>query len=566
MSIHPKIPARRLVSALGLFLLSVAAFGGNTSAFADPGLSPATVEAVVLPGGSISVTKTVTTPAIAPKPDIVFLADTTGSMGTALGNVNANIGGIMTSVLGSSPDAQFGAAHYNDFGDSVQYALTIAVTSNTAGVIAAVNNCPSATGFCLDGGGDLPESQLNALNRVATDLAVGFRPGSSRIVVWFGDAPGHDPSGGITEAMATAALQATGIRVIAISVGANQLNSSGQAGRITAATGGVLLSGINQADVAAAILTGLSNLPADVTMQSDCAAPISTSFSPASTTVASGSDAVFTETISVAAGAAAGDYTCRDWATINGNAMTNAQGDVIYETKTIHVPGIDLTPPTATNELGTPGQTHSVTATITAGSAGPQAGVPVTFTVTSGPNAGATGSATTDAAGQATFTYTGVQGLAGLGTDTIQACFKDAAGNDICAKATKLWRDTTPPRAQCVETTNPAGNSIPKSGPDAGKSGQNPDGFYQLLSSDSVDPNTKIYVADSASSFVSGAFASGDKVKITQAPGATPSDARPGPGVIASQLKLKGDALVYAVDASGNKSAAISCKVAPLPK
>ena len=311
-----------------------------------PGISPAMVSAVVFPGGNTIVNKTVTTPVIPPNPDIVFLADTTGSMGVALTNVKANIGSLMATVLGSQPSAQFGAAHYNDFGDPTQYALTIAVTSNTAAVVTAVNNCPSTTGFCLDGGGDAPESQLNSLNHLATD-PIGFRTGSSRIVVWFGDQPGHDPSGGVTEAAATLALQTAGIRVIAISVGANNLDGdpdgggpllAGQATRITAATGGVLLSGINQADISAAILTGLSNLPATVVMHSNCTAPISTTFSPASVTVPSGTDASFVETITVAANAPGGTYTCIDWATINGVNFNDAAGNLIVETKTIRVP------------------------------------------------------------------------------------------------------------------------------------------------------------------------------------------------------------------------------------
>jgi hypothetical protein len=38
------------------------------------------------PGGSLTIDKTLTTPVIPPKPDVVFLADTTGSMQSALDN------------------------------------------------------------------------------------------------------------------------------------------------------------------------------------------------------------------------------------------------------------------------------------------------------------------------------------------------------------------------------------------------------------------------------------------------------------------------------------------------
>jgi hypothetical protein len=73
-------------------------------------------------------------------------------------------------------------------------------------------------------GGDIPEGQLFALQQIATDPAIGWRPGSKRILVWFGDAPGHDPvcaaisgaSADVTETTATAALVAAGITVVAI--------------------------------------------------------------------------------------------------------------------------------------------------------------------------------------------------------------------------------------------------------------------------------------------------------------------------------------------------------------
>jgi len=43
-------------------------------------------------------------------------------------------------------------------------------------------------------------------------------------------------------------------------------------------------------------------------------------------------------------------------------------------------------------------------------------------------------------------------------------------------------------------------------------------------------------------------------VKITQAPGVTPNS-KPMAGAVVAHIQLKGDALIYAVDASGNRSA-----------
>jgi hypothetical protein len=111
----------------------------------------------------------------------------------------------------------------------------------------------------------------------------------------------------------------------------------------------------------------------------------------------------------------------------------------------VTVAEISLAPATATNELGTPGQTHTVTATLSAGSTLMVSGVPIDFSIISGPNMGMTGTGTTDSNGQATFTYTATQGIAGLGTDKIQACFTDDLNVKTCADAEKIWQDTTPP-------------------------------------------------------------------------------------------------------------------------
>ena len=165
--------------------------------------------------------------------------------------------------------------------------------------------------------------------------------------------------------------------------------------------------------------------------------------------------------------------------------------------ETIHVFGLSLAPNGAINPLGTPGQTHTVTATL----AGPNTiassnvGRTIQFSVVSGPNAGKSGMGITGDGGVATFTYTATQGLAGLGTDVIQACFtaRVPAGETVCVRVTKVWRDTTPPEAACAPTTNPSGNNVPPAGNNPA-SGQNPDGFYELTAVDAVDPNPRITI------------------------------------------------------------------------
>ena len=253
----------------------------------------------------------------------------------------------------------------------------------------------------------------------------------------------------------------------------------------------------------------------------------------------------------------------------------NAVGkDVLGDTKTatacvtVQVVQLSATPPTATNELGSDNQ-HTVTATV-AGDPSVIGGRLVTFTVT-GQNAGATGACTpnadctTDSTGKVSFTYNVPKVPASLGTDSIGVATPlGSPPAAVTVTLEKKWVDTTPPSISCAPTTNPSGGNVPTAGANP-KSGQNPDGFYVLTATDSVDPNPQIRVADSASSSVFGPFAGGTKIKLVQAPGATPSQ-KPGPGVINWHITLKGDARVTATDSSGNTSAPIFCLVPRPPK
>lgn len=113
--------------------------------------------------------------------------------------------------------------------------------------------------------------------------------------------------------------------------------------------------------------------------------------------------------------------------------------------------------------------------------------------------------------------------------------------------------DVTPPTVDCVLGPNPDGVIVPA--PEAG--------FRTLVATDNVGV-VGIYVHDNASTAVFGPYAPGTNVKLIQAPGATPS-AKPGEGVVDWNIKLKGDAIIEAVDAAGNRTS-ITCLVPPPPK
>jgi hypothetical protein len=81
------------------------------------------------------------------------------------------------------------------------------------------------------------------------------------------------------------------------------------------------------------------------------------------------------------------------------------------------------------------GDTATVTATLTNGCGTPLQGANVTFNVTSGPNAGTTGSGTTDTNGQARFSYSSLT----PGTDTVQASVTNPAGTITSNTVQVTW-------------------------------------------------------------------------------------------------------------------------------
>jgi hypothetical protein len=223
------------------------------TALADS-ISPDTYSTTLAVGESITVHKVVTIdeePPVTAPVDILFLADSTGSMGSAIANVKSGASTILSTVSGLG-DVQFAVADYKDFSDGAAVLHLGTALSNSATAQTAIN------GWSASGGGDTAEAQLYALSTLAADPGtVNWRAGSTRIVVWFGDYQGHDPSGGATLASTTAALQAANISVEAISVGDNQLDSLGQATALAGATSGHVYSGISTSAVAAAITAAI---------------------------------------------------------------------------------------------------------------------------------------------------------------------------------------------------------------------------------------------------------------------------------------------------------------------
>lgn len=148
--------------------------------------------------------------------DVLFLIDTTASMGEEIEAIRAGLRDrIAPGIAGAIPDSAFGVAHFDDFPegmcgapDDVPFRLLLPITQDLNRAQAAVD------ALRLGNGLDRPESQVEALYQTATGEGVGryvspsfgcpgggigypcFRFDALPVIVLFTDAPFHDGPGG----------------------------------------------------------------------------------------------------------------------------------------------------------------------------------------------------------------------------------------------------------------------------------------------------------------------------------------------------------------------------------
>lgn len=348
------------IQTLGMMLTAL--FGAVALAQADT-ITPVAVSATLDVGESATITKTVTVTKDTPtssKVDVYFLADTTGSMYSYIDTVRTSASSILSSVAALGADVQYAVGEYKDFpispyggGSDFAYRLNTPMTASTTAVQDGIDM------WVASGGADGPESQLAALEALSqsASAAVGWRTGSEKILVWFGDAPGHDPDldagyPGPTQADTTAALQSMGIQVEAVDVygPGNGIDGNGnQASEIATATGGHIYYNIAAGDVDDVIISAITTAFETYTTVS-----LDLSEVPAGVTVAAvpgshlGSydrsmdrsfdfDVTFT-------GDSPGDYAFNIYATVDG-------GRVATEEDHITVPGGPEVPDTGTTLL-----------------------------------------------------------------------------------------------------------------------------------------------------------------------------------------------------------------------
>ena len=242
-----------LFSALALVMLPMAALADS--------VDPTSFSATISVGGSASVGKTVTVDEGTPETrtgDVFFLCDTTGSMGGTIGSVKTSASSILTG-LSAYGNIDTGAGSYRDFptspwGSSGDYAYRLDAAVGAGTTQSGINT------WSAGGGNDWYESELYALQQAATLASTSWRVGAEKFVIWFGDAPGHEPSNtagypGPSTADTISALTAAGITVFAFDVGGG-MDGVGQVTAITSATGGARYTSLG-ADVVESIIAAI---------------------------------------------------------------------------------------------------------------------------------------------------------------------------------------------------------------------------------------------------------------------------------------------------------------------
>jgi uncharacterized protein YegL len=163
-------PSRRLQAGLLVLLLAITAWGAH----AGSGVRP------------FSKLHTAVQPKAAPRIEVAFVLDTTGSMAGLIEGAKHKIWSIANQLASGQPRPKVAIAlvAYRDRGDT--YVTQVRdLTDDIDAVYAELQR------FTADGGGDTPESVDQALHEAVTNLAWSNDSGVYRAIFLVGDAPPH---------------------------------------------------------------------------------------------------------------------------------------------------------------------------------------------------------------------------------------------------------------------------------------------------------------------------------------------------------------------------------------
>lgn len=125
------------------------------------------------------------------KVDMVFAIDATGSMGGEINNVKDNIASFAENLIASGLDIRFSIIEYRDINISGEE--TIVHTYAGSHWMTSIEGVTSALGnIVVDGGGDGPETPLDALGYAANNGLMNWRSDAHRFAFVLTDAGYHN--------------------------------------------------------------------------------------------------------------------------------------------------------------------------------------------------------------------------------------------------------------------------------------------------------------------------------------------------------------------------------------
>jgi Mg-chelatase subunit ChlD len=150
-----------------------------------------------------------------PQIEVVFVLDTTGSMGGLIAAAKEKIWSIASTMASAqtAPEIKMGLVAYRDRGDAY-VTQTIALSSDLDSMYAKLMD------FQADGGGDGPESVNQALNDAVNKISWSQNPNTYKVIFLVGDAPPHmDYQDDVKYPVTVALAKQKGIIVNAIQCG-----------------------------------------------------------------------------------------------------------------------------------------------------------------------------------------------------------------------------------------------------------------------------------------------------------------------------------------------------------
>jgi Mg-chelatase subunit ChlD len=396
-------------AVVGMFVQVMPAFGADS-------FTPNPVNVTLQAGASTDINKTLHLDALPGAADIIIAIDTTGSMTDAIAQAKAQATALCNNVQTSIPGARFAVIDFKDVPDRPATSGVLVLTptfTNSCAVVQTAINTMSASG-----GGDFAEAYNHVFHDAYSDptLNASRNANAVQFLVVLGDAPPHNhpapavaPScgdqppadAGITSDSEIAGLNAHDITLLMIHFSTPVNIPIACYNELTGATGGTAVE--SGGDLSGEIISQIQAAAAHidtVNLVVSAGCPLGVTFNPTPPygPFTAPVDINFVETIT--APTTPGAYTCTVTAVVDGTVRAV---QTINATVTPGNPAtLTLAPKTATNVVDA---THCVTATVKDAFNNATPGITVRFKVTGAVNT--TGSATTNASGEAQFCYVG---------------------------------------------------------------------------------------------------------------------------------------------------------------